>query len=143
MSPKGVSGRQLRMVEVVGRIVRHAKLFHYAAGAQVRRNGEGNDFFKPKNLKSIINHCTCAFGRQTLSPQLRRNSPPRFYTRCKSRLERRDTQPDKSGECAGDSMFDGEGAESMLVKMRFDACDQRVALLTRQSGGEELHNARV
>src|SRR5437773_8005597 len=100
MSPKGVSGRQLRMVEVVGGIVRHAKLFHYAARTQVRRNGEGNDFFELKSLKSMINHCTCAFGCQTLPPHLRRNSPSGLHTRRESRLEHRDTQPDKSGESA-------------------------------------------
>lgn len=123
--------------------MRHAELFHYATRAQVRWDGEGNEFFKLKNLKSIINHCTCAFGRQTPSPQLRRNSPPRLHTRRESRLERRDTQPDKSGECAGASKFDRERAESMLAKMRFDSLDERIALLPRQRGGEKLHDARV
>src|SRR6266545_1736049 len=116
MPPQQVSGRQLRMVEVVGGIMSHAELFHHPAGAQIAGDGEGHDFFKPKNLKSIIHHCTRAFSRQTLSPQLRCDSPSRFHTRRESRFERRHAQADEAGERPVASKLGRVRSESMLAK---------------------------
>src|SRR5258708_6988583 len=66
-----VPRRQLRVVEIVGGIVRHTEFFHHTAGAKILRNREAHKFFDLEKLKRIFRYFPCAFRGKALSPEFR------------------------------------------------------------------------
>src|SRR5580658_1184877 len=73
-----VAFRETRVVEVAGGFVNHADLFHDAAGAEIRRCGEGDEAAKPQPLKGKMDHGPRAFGGKALAPVVVGETPADF-----------------------------------------------------------------
>lgn len=63
-----MTGRKVGVVEIIGRIPRHCKLLHDAAGAHIRGNREGNEFLQAQLAERIFHYGACAFGGQSAAP---------------------------------------------------------------------------
>ena len=59
---------QDRVVEIVGRVVGHAELFHHAAGAQVVWNREGDQAIELERVEGMIDDGARAFGGEAVAP---------------------------------------------------------------------------
>jgi hypothetical protein len=143
VAAKGMALRQLRVIEVVGRIAGHADLFHYAAGSNVRGGGEGNEGLQRQRFKRVAHHCLGCFRRESASPILRGQPPPNFHARRKMRLEGRYRKPRKSNECALRTQLERIQPRSMLTEMILNAIGQEIAFSGREPRGHELHHPSV
>src|SRR6266567_8316130 len=124
--------RQLGMVEIVNRIVRHAELFHDAAGGPVGGNREGYDFCSAQTFKCVLRHTARPFRRQASIPMLRRQSPPNLDAGSEVRLEVRNRQADESDESTIETQLGREQPKSVAAEMRLDPVQQEIALLARK-----------
>lgn len=135
--------RQVGMVEVVGGVAGHAKLFHDPNGAEVCRGGEGNDLRQCEHVERVIEDGACALRGEPLAPVIRVETPSDLDRGCKVRLERGNDEADIPEELAGRTQFDGPGTEAVAHKVGFGAVDQGIALFTGEERGIVLHDARV
>jgi hypothetical protein len=131
------------MVEIVGRIVGHPKPFHDVCGSDVLRNGHGDDFIQACLIEGKTDARARGFRRVASPPELRGKTPPDFDARREMSLERWNSQAHESDKRGLVDHFDGPESEAMPLEVRLDAFDDRIALSTRQDGGEVLHHADV
>jgi hypothetical protein len=143
MPPQRVSFRQERMIEVVGRIVRHAQFFDDPAGPNVSRNRRRHDFIQAQRLERIPDDCMRSFCRQPLSPILRRQTSTDFYARRVVRFKLRNLQANEPDKQAISPKLRWPKAESILPEMRFDSVQHGIALCLRKRPSKEYHHTSV
>jgi hypothetical protein len=90
-----------------------------------------------------VDNCVRTFGRQTLSPKMRRKSPPNLYEWGERGMERRDIQPDEANEAAISPKFHGTQTEAVLSEMFLDSICKRITFLGGKSVRHELHNKEI
>ena len=66
MTPQRVAFGKVWMVEVIRRIMSHAKFFHHTAGTRVRRNGERNEGGKLEKREAMAHGGLRTFGGQLI-----------------------------------------------------------------------------
>src|SRR5215469_6930847 len=104
--------------------MRHAELLHNAARPRVRWDRSRDDFLETQSLKTITYHRLRAFGRQTLSPVVRSQSPADFFgVRC---LVTGSVETDKPCKSSITPKLGRPEAESVLTEMSFDLIDHRI-----------------
>jgi len=65
---EGVTFREIGVVEVFGGVVGHAEFFHDAAGAEICRDGEGDEVGEIEVLEGVVEDGAGAFGGEALAP---------------------------------------------------------------------------
>lgn len=63
-----VAFREAGVVEVVGGVVGHGELFHDAAGAEICRDGEGDEACEVEGVEGVMENGAGAFGCQAAAP---------------------------------------------------------------------------
>lgn len=140
MPTKWMPLRQERVVEIVGRIMRHADLLHHAAGGEVRGHRERYDLFEPERFETEGEHGPRALRGVSLPPVLRAEAPPDLHARSEVCLEagHRETDETREGRSAAD--FHGPEPEAALIEVSLDPRDKGVAFLPRQDSPQVLHD---
>lgn len=75
------------VVEIVRWILSHAELLHHAPGAQIRRDGHGDQFFEASHLERVADYFPSACGGQAARPILGRQAPANLHARSEMGLE--------------------------------------------------------
>jgi hypothetical protein len=65
------------------------------------------------SVESVADNFSRPFGRETLFPTMRRQSPSNLYARGERRIERRYIRPDEANEAAISSKFHRTQTEAM------------------------------
>ena len=68
VATEGVAFREIRVVEVFGGVVRHAELFHDAAGAEICRDGEGDEARELEGVEGVVEDGAGTFSGEALAP---------------------------------------------------------------------------
>jgi len=92
---------------IVRRIACHAKLFHDAPRAQVRRNRERNDLRQLQFVEPESETARAPSVAKPLSPKLRAQSPANLDARSEVRLKGRVDHADEADEPASAAEFGG------------------------------------
>ena len=138
-----MAGRQVGVVEVAGRVVDHAQLLHHAAGAEILRDGEGDDFGKLESEEGVVDDGAGTFCGQSPAPIIKRQPPADFDGGHKGGLEVGDVEADEADEGFGFDEFGGVEAEAVQGEVALDAGDSIVGFARCEKGWEELHYAGV
>ena len=118
--------RKPRMLEILPRIMNHAKLLHHSPRTNILRNSKRDDALQPDILKTITNNLGSAFRRQSFSPILRGEPPADLDRRHKRCDERRNRQPDKADEGLLLTQLCCEESETMLLEVLLDTLNHLV-----------------
>ena len=143
MAAHGVADGDAGMVEVRGRIARHAEFLHDPAGADVRRHGERNEGGQAKDVKSVAHDFTGAFGGISAAPEFMAQPPADFDGGHEGRFEAWHEKAYEAHEGPGRAMFGGPQAESVEIEVRLNAVEEILAFFFSEKAGHELHDARV
>src|SRR3954468_25081320 len=138
-----MSVRHARVVEIVGRIVRHPDPAHDRAGAYVGRRGERDELLGTQLAERVGGARERRLGRVPLSPVVGREPPADLDAGREMRVEGRHDQPDEADERRDSRHLDGPGAEAVTREVPLRAPRQSVALPSRERRGEVLHDARI
>ncbi len=131
------------MVEIVGRVVGHAELFHDMTRALVADGGHGDDLGEFQRLEAIGERGLCALGGIAVAPVLIREPPADFDTGGKVGREPWGGEADEADKLSKTRHLDRPEAEAFLGEVRLDSVYHRVAFGGREGAGEALHHARV
>ncbi len=82
-----MSGRNARMVEIVGGIVTHPEALHDSHRSHVGRHSEQNDLVQANALEAVRNRSARSLGRESPAPVLARKPPTDFDRRGEMRRE--------------------------------------------------------
>src|ERR1035438_2645210 len=102
--------RQAWVVEVAGRIVDHAELFHHPARALVLRRRERDKTGESKLLEGMADHGTRSLRGQAAAPIARTEPPADLNCRHEGRFEGGDRKTDETDEGLLLDEFGGEEA---------------------------------
>ena len=125
-------GRQVRVVEVVGRVARHPDPLHHGPRADVRRDGERHDLLEPSLLEPEREGGPRGLGRVAVAPGLGRQAPADLDRGRERRLEVRRGQPGEADERPVRAPLQRPQPEAVVGPPPHDPVDERVALLARQ-----------
>jgi hypothetical protein len=90
----------MRVVEVVGRVMSHAKPVHHGTGVDVRLSRVGDELVKVEFVEGEGRSSTRCFGHEARSPGFSRKPPSDLDRRRERRLERRTSEPGEAEEAA-------------------------------------------
>ena len=125
------------MVEIVGRVVRHAQPLHHSARADVFRHRKRHDFIQPKLLESETDRSLRRFGGKAVAPMLECQPPTDFDAGSEMCLESWHVQAHVSDEIGAARDFDGPQAETTRFAIRANAAGQFVALGRGRAASEK------
>src|SRR6267154_1194877 len=116
------------MVEIVGRVARHADLLHHPARARIGRYRDRYDLLQPRHLEAEGEHGPRAFGRVPKPPMLGGEAPSDLDGRREVCFEagRREAHEPRERRDAWD--LHGPEPEAVLVEMALDPGDLGVAV---------------
>lgn len=134
---------QARVVEVVGRLVAQAEPLHHAARAEVRGNGERDDFAQPEALEPETQGRARGLDRVAPAPVLGGESPGDFDAGGEGRFEARHAQPHHAEEGRHVGAFERPQAEAVAIEVLADAGSQGIALGARERPRQVLEHPRV
>lgn len=143
MAAEGVGFGEGGMVEVLGRVVGHADLFHDAAGGEVGGGCERHDFGEAEGLETALHGGQGAFGGQALVPVGGGEAPADFDAGREGELETGDIETDVADALAGGAEFGGPEAVAVLGEVGVDALEHRVGFGGGHEGGEVAHDGGV
>jgi len=111
------------VVEVVCGIVKHAQLFHDAAGALVRRDGEGDEVGEIEGTKRVMENGAGAFGGEAAAPVVGCETPGDFDGGHEGGFEGWGVEADVADEGSGFCELGGVGAVAVEFEVKIDAVD--------------------
>lgn len=129
MAAQRVLQRQVWVIEVIGRIVRHTQFFHDPSRPPVIENGKRNQIFESQTSERVPHYSPRTFSCQPSAPIFVRESPSDFNAWGETCPKARNSQPDITNEGLLLRQFHGTQPETVLSEMRLDMIDQRVAFL--------------
>ena len=129
---KRMSGRHARMIEIVGRIVRHADPAHDRPRAHVRGRRERDQLLGAQCAERVGCARERGLGRVALPPVLGREPPADLDAGREMRLERRHDEPDEADERRDARHLDRPRAEAVAREVPLGAPRERVALPSRE-----------
>ena len=139
MGSHGVTGRQLRMLKVIGWIVSHTEAIHDSPGSGVCRHGERYQLPERESLKAVANDGFRTFGRQAMAPGLGGEPPANFHAWSKGCLKGWHRESDKTYEAVALARFHSAQTEAMLLEMAFYPLYKQITLFSRKDLRKELH----
>ena len=143
VAAEGVGFGEGGVVEIVVLVMGHADLLHHAAGGEVRRGGERDDFGEAEGSESVFESSEGAFGRESLVPVGGGEAPADFDAGRKGELEPGDVEPDVADTFARSAEFGGPEAVAVLFEVGVDAFEHGVGVGGGHQGGEVAHDSRV
>src|SRR6476620_163633 len=143
MPSQRVPRRKLGMIEVLDGIVRHTELLHNPARTNVRRNRDTDNFRQPKRVPGMPQDGSSGLRCQALAPRMPCQSPSDFHAWSEVRVKGWHTQSNEASKSPIRSEFRRIQSETMLSKMTFDLCSQRIALRGGERRREELHDPGI
>lgn len=123
---QGMAYGQSRVIEIVSRIVRHAKFFHDPERADVSRNSERDDAVESDGLKAKSQYFACAFGCQPFAPMPSCDPPANLNSRHKRCIEAGDGLADEAEEGMIHAKLCRKEAKAVNLKVPLDALHQFV-----------------
>ena len=131
------------MVEVFGGVGGHAELFHDAAGADVGRDGEGNDFTEHERGECVMHESLSAFCGVAVAPVLYSKAPADFDAGSEGGFKVWHGEAEVADEFASGTELGGEKTEAVALVVSFDAIHCGVGFGWCKKRGKEFHDARI
>ena len=120
-----VTGRKMRVVEIVGGIMVHAELLHDPLRGKIGCSGERHDLVEAEYPEAVVDHGLCRFSGYTLVPIDAGEAPPDLVGGSERCVERGRVEPDESGERDGGLDLDSPESPTALSEPGGDAIDER------------------
>ena len=143
MTPERVAFGQPWVVEIIGRVARHAEALHDGDRSRVRWYGERHDLIESHVVEAECQRSACRFSRITEAPVCASESPADLHARGEMGGESRNGKTDVTNEWRNTRHLDGPEAEAALLELSADACGERIALGAIQERRHVRHHFGV
>src|SRR4051812_8346919 len=147
MPPQRMTRLEIRVIEIVGRITRHADALHDSPRALVQRNGEGDDLFKCQLLEAKAQAPGGCLTGVTVTPVFLREPPSNFNARVGRRSEVRIEawlrQPNEADKGRATANLDRPETPASLPNGFPGAGERGITFFTSQAAREVFHDDRV
>src|SRR4051812_26039163 len=143
MPPQRMTRLDIRVIEIVGWITRHADALHDSSRAHVQRDGERDNLLKCQLLEAEPQALGGCLTGVTVTPVFLQQSPSNFNARTEVRLDARYRQPNEPDEGRATAHLDRPETPTSFLDGFVDACGIGITFLTGLDAGEEFPDDRV
>src|SRR5688572_5021283 len=138
-----MTGGQIRMIEIISGLVKHADSFHDPSRSTVVRDGKGHNLVKPQDVEPECQRRTGTFGSEAAPPELRGKTPSDFRTRRKRCFESGTGKADEASERRNIWNFDGPETPAVLTELVLNPFGQSVAFFSGERRRKIFHHPCV
>jgi hypothetical protein len=138
-----MTGGQIRVIEIISGLVKHADSFHDPPRSTVVRDGKGHNLVKPQDVEPECQRRTGTFGRIAAPPELRGKTPSDFRTRRKRCVEPGTGKADEASERRKLWNFDGPEPPAVLTELVLNPFGEKVAFFSGEWRRKIFHHPRV
>ena len=138
-----MTGGQIRMVKIIGRVVNHTDSFHDPPRRTIVWDGKGDNFFELQYVEPECQGSPGTFGRVAAPPKIRGETPPDFRARRKRCFEAGSGKTDEADEWRNAWNFDGPETPTLLTDMVLNPFGKNVAFFSGEQRRKVFHDPRI